>query len=173
MAPVLWAMEETVTTLEDRDVWLHWRFFTLQQAPPSEAARACWWAGRVQGGSSQTAARALPCSWRGDRSNMMCADEKYNAADLVSGQAIRPALLSRTSTLEGEEAHQCFATKPIIVQFWSWLLSLQDFINTTGMMNTIPCQLLKKRVCTFSNTGKRGEVELPHLGAGTNLLATC
>ena len=30
---------------------------------------------------------------------MMCADGKYNAADLVSGQAIRPALLSRTSTL--------------------------------------------------------------------------
>ena len=32
-----------------------------------------------------------------------------------------------------------------------------------------PGQLLKERVCTFSNAGERREVELPHFRPGTNL----
>ena len=38
---------------------------TLQQAPPWEAARACWWEGRDRGGLWQTEARDLRCSWKG------------------------------------------------------------------------------------------------------------
>ena len=47
----------------------------------------------------------------------MCIDERYNAADLVSGQAIRPALLSRTSTLGGGSSMFSYKTNycPILI----------------------------------------------------------